>query len=111
MLPVRERDKGLILSALKAEGIVPCDFPEDPRKIPHMTHDLCIAIYRYLAQSPCKLLLVSLDDILGTQDQQNMPGTVESHPNWIQKTALSLEEIALDRRFSGLSSLIDKKIS
>lgn len=101
----RERDKGLILSALKAEGVVPSDFPEDPRKIPHMTHELCIAIYRYLAKSPCKLLLVSLDDILGTPDQQNMPGTVETHPNWIQKTALSLEEIALDRRFSDLSSL------
>jgi 4-alpha-glucanotransferase len=101
----RERDKGLILSALKAEGIVPCDFPADPRKIPHMTYDLCIAIYRYLAQSPCKLLLVSLDDILGTLDQQNMPGTVESHPNWIQKTALPLEEMALDQRFSDLSSL------
>ena len=107
----RERDKGLILSALKAEGIVPSDFPEDPQKIPHMTHELCIAIYRYLAKSPCKLLLVSLDDILGTLDQQNMPGTVESHPNWIQKTALSLEEIASDQSFSGLSSLIDKKIS
>jgi 4-alpha-glucanotransferase len=107
----RERDKGLILSALKAEGIVPADFPEDPQKIPHMTHELCMAIYRYLAQSPCKLLLVSLDDILGTLDQQNMPGTVDSHPNWIQKTTSSLEEIALDQRFLNLSSLIDKRIS
>ena len=102
---VRERDKGLILSALKAEGLVPRGFPEDPREIPHMTNDLCVAIYRYLAQSPCRLLLVSLDDILGTLDQQNMPGTVESHPNWIQKSPLMLEEIALDERLSGLSSL------
>jgi 4-alpha-glucanotransferase len=101
----RERDKSLILSALRREGLVPADFPEDPRMIPCMTHDLCIAIYRYLDRSPCKLLLVSLDDILGTLDQQNMPGTVDRHPNWIQKSSLSLEEIAVDPRFSGLSSL------
>jgi 4-alpha-glucanotransferase len=106
----RERDKGLILSALKSEGVVPSDFPDDPRKIPHMTNELCIAIYRYLAESPCKLLLVSLDDILGTPDQQNMPGTVDSHPNWIQRTRMSLEEMALEQTLSGLSSLIDKKI-
>ena len=106
----RERDKRLILSALKAQRIIPDDFPEDPQATPDMTHELCIAIYRYLAQSPCKLLLVSLDDIIGTLDQQNLPGTVDSHPNWIQKTPYSLEDILLDQRFLGLSSLYDKKM-
>jgi len=105
----RERDKGLILSALKAEEIVPGNFTENPRMIPCMTHELCIAIYRYLAQSPCKLLLVSLDDILGTLDQQNMPGTVDSHPNWIQRTPYLLEDMLHDKRFSDLSLLFNKK--
>jgi 4-alpha-glucanotransferase len=105
----RERDKRLIISALKAHRIIPDDFPEDPLEIPHMTHELCTAIYRYLAQSPCRLLLVSLDDILGTPDQQNMPGTVDSHPNWIQKTPYSLEDMLHDKRFSELSFLFNKK--
>ncbi|MBS1113322.1 MAG: malQ [Nitrospirae bacterium] len=105
----RERDKRLIISALKAHRIIPDDFPEDPLEIPHMTHELCTAIYRYLAQSPCRLLLVSLDDILGTPDQQNMPGTVDSHPNWIQKTPYSLEDMLHDKRFSELSLLFNKK--
>lgn len=108
-LIARERDKGLILSALKAQGIVSADFPQDPQKMPHMTHELCIAIYRYLAKSPCRLLLVSLDDILGTLDQQNMPGTVDSHPNWIRKTPSSIEDMLQDKRFSDLSSLFDEK--
>ncbi len=107
----RERDKRLILSALKAQRIIPDDFPEDPQAIPHMTHELCIAIYRYLAKSPCRLLLVSLDDIIGTLDQQNLPGTVDSHPNWMQKYPYSLEDILLDQRFSGLSCLFDEKIT
>jgi 4-alpha-glucanotransferase len=108
---VRERDKRLILSALKAKSTLPDDFPEDPQAIPHMTHELCIAIYRYLAQSPCKLLLVSLDDIIGTLDQQNLPGTVDSHPNWMQKYTTSVEEILLDQRFSGFSGLFGEKMT
>jgi (1->4)-alpha-D-glucan 1-alpha-D-glucosylmutase len=106
-LAARERDKGLIVSALKRQGIIPEDFPDDPRALPHMTHELCLAIYRYLAQTPCKILLVSLDDVLGTLDQQNMPGTVDEHPNWIQKTPYSLEDIAHDKRFLDLASLLD----
>ena len=74
-----------------------------------MSHELCLAIYRYLAQSPCKLLLVSLDDMVGTLDQQNLPGTVDSHPNWIQKTPQALEQIMRDEKFSGFSCLTEKK--
>src|SRR5512135_3084860 len=36
----RDRDKGLILSALKTHGLVPADFPEDPKALPHMSHEL-----------------------------------------------------------------------
>jgi 4-alpha-glucanotransferase len=104
----RERDKRLILSALRAQELIPADFPEDPAEVPHMTHELCMAIYRYLAQTPCKLLLVSLDDIIGTLSQQNMPGTVDSHPNWIQKTPESLDDMLHDKRFSDLSVLSEK---
>ena len=104
----RERDKRLIISALKAQRIITDDFPEDPQEIPQMTHELGIAIYRYLAKSPCRLLLVSLDDIIGTLDQHNLPGTVDSHPNWMQKYSSSLEDILRDQRFSGLSSLFDE---
>jgi 4-alpha-glucanotransferase len=87
---------------------MPADFSEDPAGVPHMTHELCMAIYRYLAQTPCKLLLVSLDDIIGTLSQQNMPGTVDSHPNWIQKTPESLDDMLHDKRFSDLSVLSEK---
>jgi 4-alpha-glucanotransferase len=73
-----------------------------------MTPELCLAIYQYLSLAPCKLLLVSLDDIIGTLNQQNMPGTVDTHPNWMQKTPLTLEEIMRDRRFAGLSEVLNR---
>ncbi|MGQ9621666.1 MAG: 4-alpha-glucanotransferase, partial [Bacteroidales bacterium] len=101
----KKRDKKLIMSALKSQGIIPDDFLSEPK----MTPELCLAIYQYLAKTPCKLLLVSLDDIMGTLNQQNMPGTVDSYPNWLQKTTLTLEEIISDKRFIDLSEMLDKE--
>ncbi len=99
----RERDKARILRALRSAGILADDFPES--MMPEITPELCLAIYEYLAKTPCKLLLVSLDDIIGTLNQQNMPGTVNEYPNWIQKTTMTLEEIFSDRRFIALAGL------
>jgi len=104
----RERDKRLILTALKSQGIITDDFPSDPDMIPEMTTELCLAIYKYLALSPCKLLLVSLDDIIGTLDQQNMPGTVDSYPNWMQKSPVALEEIRAKKRFAAVAEMLKK---
>jgi (1->4)-alpha-D-glucan 1-alpha-D-glucosylmutase len=104
----RERDKGLILTALRSQGLINDDFPSDPDMIPEMTAELCLAIYKYLALSPCKLLLVSLDDIIGTLDQQNMPGTVDSYPNWMQKSPVTLDEIMTRERFAAVTEMLKK---
>jgi len=104
----RERDKGLILAALKSQGILPDEYPSDPSMVPEMNPELCMAIYEYLARTPCRLMLVSLDDVIGALNQQNMPGTIDSHPNWIQKTPLTLEEMMKDRRFFELSDMLTR---
>jgi len=100
----RERDRMLMLDALKSQGLVPGDFP----LMPVMSPELCLAIYEYLARTSCKLVAVSLDDIIGTIDQQNMPGIIGSYPNWMQKTPASLEQMAADRRFYSLSEMFCK---
>jgi len=104
----REKDRALIISALKSQDILPDNYPSEPKMIPRMTTELCRSIYQYLARTPCKLLLVSLDDIIGTLNQQNMPGTIDSYPNWVQKTPLALEKMVLDERFGTLSEMIRK---
>lgn len=107
----RERDRALIISALMSQGIIPDNYPSELKMIPRMTQELCQVIYQYLARTPCKLLLVSLDDIIGTMNQQNMPGTVDSYPNWVQKTPLTLEEMVSDERFMALSEMIRKNLA
>jgi 4-alpha-glucanotransferase len=104
----RERDKKLLLQALKAEDLLPDSFDTDPSSIQQMISTLCLTIYEYLARTPSKLLAVSLDDFIGTLDQQNMPGTVDSYPNWIQKMPASIEKIMTDRSFLTLSKILKK---
>jgi 4-alpha-glucanotransferase len=101
----RQRDRGLILAALKTENLLPDDIPDDPALVPRMTPGLCSAIYRYLAKTPCRMVLVSLDDVIGTMDQQNLPGTVDQHPNWVQRTPLTVEAIISDKRFQDLKEV------
>lgn len=101
----RQRDRSLIIEALKREGVLDKDFviPEE------MTEELCLAIYNYLARTPSKIVLVSLDDIIGAINQQNMPGTVDAYPNWRQKTIITLEEMLQDKRFIILGQILEKE--
>lgn len=85
----RKRDRYLIIEAMKKEGLLPADF-----EIPdQMTERLCLAIYRYLMKTPSKIVLISLDDLLGRLNQQNMPGITEGYPNWRQKIEVNIEDI------------------
>ncbi|HXX57037.1 MAG TPA: 4-alpha-glucanotransferase, partial [Thermodesulfovibrionales bacterium] len=102
----RERDRELIIAALKSSNILPDDYPSDPAAITELSPELCLAVYRYLGLTPCKLVLASLDDITGTPDQQNMPGTVDEYPNWKRKATLNLEEIISDERITDLSRVL-----
>jgi 4-alpha-glucanotransferase len=50
------------------------------------------AVARFLAQTPSRLVAMSIDDLLGVTDQVNLPGTVEQHANWRRKLPVPLEE-------------------
>jgi 4-alpha-glucanotransferase len=47
--------------------------------------DACI---RYLGHTRAPLVLLPLEDLLGVDEQPNLPGTIESHPNWRRRFAL-----------------------
>ena len=40
------------------------------------------ASVRFLGHTPAPLVLLPLEDALGIQEQANLPGTIDSHPNW-----------------------------
>ncbi len=85
----RLRDKTLIIDALKRQGFLPADY-QSPSE---MTADLCLTVYRYLMKTPSKIVLISLDDLIGRHEQQNMPGVTDEYPNWRQRLEVNIEEI------------------
>lgn len=54
---------------------------------------LPLALYRYLARTPCRLLSVQMEDLTGEVEQPNLPGTTDEHPNWRRKLSRDLEVI------------------
>jgi 4-alpha-glucanotransferase len=58
----------------------------------HSVNDFA-AVASFLAQTPSRLVAVSLDDVLGVLDQVNIPGTVDQHPNWRRKLPVAIEEL------------------
>lgn len=99
----RKTDKALILEEVNL--FLPEGFPQDAESIPEMTSPLCLSVYRFLAQTPCKLVAVSLDDIIGVLNQQNLPGTVDEYPNWRQRHPLEVSAILSDERLMELASV------
>lgn len=89
----RRHDRTRLVRALKERGLLPHDFPEAPDDLPVMTPEIALAVHAYLARTPSRMLSVMLDDLMGLVSQQNLPGTVNQHPNWVQKTAWKLEEV------------------
>ena len=49
---------------------------------------------KLLGDTPSKLVVVSIEDILDIADQPNIPGTVFEHPNWKQRLPVNVEELA-----------------
>ncbi len=104
----RERDKELLLQALRMLGILSDEIPLNNLTVAPMSFELCLGIYEYLARTPCMLVSVGLDDILGVLEQQNLPGVVDLYPCWRQKLLLRLDDIVSDTRFLALSDMFKR---
>ncbi len=85
----RARDCRRLLEALQAEGLWPR--PDEAGSLPAMTSELAQAMHLFLARTPCWVVLTALDDVTGELSQTNVPGTLDSHPNWSRKMTLPLE--------------------
>ena len=102
----RQRDKASILRALQREHLLPHGMTEDLATAPAMTTDLCQAIHIYLARTPSCIVLANVEDGLGELSQTNLPGTIDSHPNWTRKYAVHVDEMACDERLRQLGAVL-----
>jgi 4-alpha-glucanotransferase len=62
-----------------------------------------LSVARFLAATPSRLVVVSMEDALGVVDQVNVPGTVDEHPNWRRRLPVALEDLRQDGRLAALA--------
>lgn len=58
--------------------------------------ELLAALVAQLGRSDAEAVLVSIDDLVGSVEQQNVPGTPWSRPNWVVRLPLPLGALAAD---------------
>lgn len=68
------------------------------------TNDPVPEIHRYLARANSSMVAIQLDDIAERASQQNLPGTVDTYPNWQLKAPFTVSQIATSEKFSKLAS-------
>jgi 4-alpha-glucanotransferase len=113
----RRNDVSRLLDALREHGALDdAGFAALHRTIDARAGDadaydlLTRAAYRYLADSPARLVLVQLDDATGEFEQVNVPGTFIEYPNWRRKSALDLDTIANDARIAALAQDVRSRV-
>ncbi len=67
------------------------------------TSDPVVEIHQRLARSNSAMVAVQLDDIAQRLSQQNLPGTIDSYPNWRLKAPMTIDEITTSAAFARLS--------
>jgi 4-alpha-glucanotransferase len=87
----RRVDRDALWSAFQAaeadEGELP-GLDEAPR--------VADAAVGFVAQTPSQLALLPLEDALALEDQPNLPGTIDQHPNWRRRYGAELGETLAD---------------
>ncbi len=94
----RQRERDALTAALRAMGLHDAGTPETAP---------VEAIYAYLARTPCKLLMVQLEDVLDVHTQVNVPGTVDQHPNWRRRLPSPVDAILADPRMQRIATALN----
>lgn len=93
----REQDRPRLWSAFVREQVGEGPLPE-----PNETDRVVDAAVRFIAKTEVPLSLIPLEDLLGQEEQPNLPGTVTEHPNWRRRLPMAadlvLEAEAVARR-------------
>ena len=92
----RARDRKKLWRALKdarcARGAMP--------KAPSSVIDAALS---FLGKTPCPLVIVPTEDLLGLREQPNLPGTIDEHPNWRRRPPAVFDSKTARRRATRLT--------
>ena len=103
----RAAERRALCRLLVEEGHAPPDL--DPAAPPLEADDATVvAVHALLAGADSSLLCVQLDDALGMVEQQNLPGTIDEHPNWRRRYPVAVEALAADPGLAAIARVVDR---
>ena len=100
----RAAERVALCRLLVAEGHAPPWL--DPGEPPLDASAVVAPIHALLAGAASSLLTVQLDDALGVAEQQNLPGTVDEHPNWRRRYPVAVEALARHPGLAAIASVV-----
>ena len=90
-----QQAKKQLLCLLKKEHLLPDGI--DPDRPPAaMPRTLTNAFHQLLGRTPAALKAIQLEDLVGADEQANLPGTIDAYPNWRRKIGLPIEDMVSD---------------
>lgn len=97
----RAADRALLWQAMTEAGCASGDMPPAAAQSAPL-HEMLA----FIGKTPAPLAILPLEDALGLAEQPNVPGTVETHPNWRRRmpapAGVMLDEPAVAQRLAAL---------
>ncbi|HDZ56084.1 MAG TPA: 4-alpha-glucanotransferase [Pseudomonas xinjiangensis] len=98
--PLREEEKAALTAALRKDGRLYGNQPGPAERL--------MASIEFVGSTPAPLVLLPLEDALGSVEQPNLPGPGADHPNWRRRwtadAAIMLSEPSVEDRLERLAS-------
>ncbi len=79
----RRMERQLLWQAVRTS-----DEPTEPPTDPPIER-----IIEHLGSTPAPLVILPLEDIAGMDEQPNLPGTIDTHPNWRRRLPVTVEQL------------------
>lgn len=98
-------DRWWLFQALNSQGLRPARYPNDEGSQP-WSRELAEAVHRYLARTPSQIAMLQIEDALSEEEQPNLPGTVDEHPNWRRRLPVKVETVASDEGIAALAAAV-----
>jgi 4-alpha-glucanotransferase len=103
---IRKHERSLLWQALKQAGFASGEEPE--AKADSAPVD---ALIEFVAATPAPLAMLPVEDALGLMEQPNLPGTIDSHPNWRRRLPHKVENLLCNQALSRRLAILNKSRS
>lgn len=104
----RVESREMLLDALLDADVLPIE-KQPMISPPQANQDLTLAVQAFLARSPGRIQMIPMEDAIGLQEQVNIPGTIDEHPNWLQRLPYTVDECWQQESLGTLVDIMKKE--